>query len=168
MERKEYIPLEECKHGFGYRIHSRNLSYGVFNEKTKGFVGVREKFGCEYLFTEYHYDTGAPFGTVTPKSLDEECPIEDLSESNKELFDWMKKKDKIFSNIENFEFSLDQVFQEKAVSFSDEERALLLRLWDEARLCEKRRGLRIVKNLDNPRDVEEAPEREDYVKALSE
>ena len=27
-----------------------------------GFIGIREKFGSKYLFMEYHYETGAPFG----------------------------------------------------------------------------------------------------------
>lgn len=62
----EYIKLENCKHGYLYKINSRNLDYGVFNEKDKGFIGIREKFGQTYLFTEYHWDTGAPYGTVTP------------------------------------------------------------------------------------------------------
>jgi hypothetical protein len=78
---KKRIPLEECKHGFLYRIWSRNLAFGVFNEDTKGFVGIREKFGSEYLFEEYHYDTGPPFGTVLPKFVVEKCPHEDLRES---------------------------------------------------------------------------------------
>ena len=63
----DYIPLDDCKDRFLYQINSRNLSYGVYNEETKGFVGIRNKFGNNYLFTEYHYDTGSPFGTVFPK-----------------------------------------------------------------------------------------------------
>lgn len=72
------IPLKDCKHGFVYRIHSRNLSIGVFNLEASGFVGIREKAGREYLFTEYHRDTGAPFGTVSPEAMIEECPLKDL------------------------------------------------------------------------------------------
>jgi len=62
-----YIPLSECKNRYLYRIHSRNLSYGIYNEKTEGFIGIRNKFGDDYLFTEYHYDIGMPYGTVFPK-----------------------------------------------------------------------------------------------------
>jgi hypothetical protein len=51
-----------------YRIHSRNLSVGVYRAAVKGFIGIRVKFGSHYLFTEYHYDTGAPFGTVRPRA----------------------------------------------------------------------------------------------------
>lgn len=62
-----YIPLSDCKDRYLYLINSRNLSYGVYNDQTKGFVGIRNKFGDNYLFTEYHYDNGLPFGTVFPK-----------------------------------------------------------------------------------------------------
>lgn len=74
------IKLEDCKHGYTYRISSRNLIYGVFNKPVNGFVGIREKFTREYLFTEFHWDTGAPFGTVNPLEELEECPVRDLRE----------------------------------------------------------------------------------------
>lgn len=75
------IHLDACKHGWTYKIHSRNLIAGVFNKETNGFVGLREKFGKVFLFTEFHYDTGAPYGTVSPEKEIEECPITDLRES---------------------------------------------------------------------------------------
>jgi hypothetical protein len=74
------IPLEDCKHGYVYKIHSRNLLLGVFDSGKKGFVGIREKFGHEYLFCEYHRDTGAPYGTVSPEMEIEKCPLEDIRE----------------------------------------------------------------------------------------
>lgn len=49
--------------GHLYRIRSRNLPYGVYNGRG-GFIGIREKFDSLYLFTEYDYDRGAPYGTV--------------------------------------------------------------------------------------------------------
>ena len=49
--------------GHLYRIGSRNLPYGVYDGRG-GFIGVREKFGHLYLFTEYDWDNGPPFGTV--------------------------------------------------------------------------------------------------------
>ena len=60
------IPLDQCKEGAVYEIRSRNLVVGVFVKDRAGFIGIREKFGSRYLFMEYHYDTGAPFGTVRP------------------------------------------------------------------------------------------------------
>lgn len=86
------IKLDECKHGHGYWIDARQLCYGVFDKNSKGFIGIRTKFGNRYLFTEYHWDTGAPFGTANPKILDEKCQIENLNEDNKELFDWIQNK----------------------------------------------------------------------------
>lgn len=80
MTRPQGIPLQECRHGWTYRIHSRNLSFGVFNQETQGFVGIREKFGNRFLFTEFHWDTGEPFGTVTPLEALEACPVQDLRE----------------------------------------------------------------------------------------
>jgi hypothetical protein len=74
------IPLSECKHGFTYHIHSRNLGIGVFNQETSGFVGIRRKFDDEFLFQEFHWDIGPPFGTVYPKEEIEKCPVEDLRE----------------------------------------------------------------------------------------
>ena len=75
------IPMSECKHGWLYKIDSRNLILGVYNETQQGFVGIREKFGNEYLFTEYHWDTGAPFGTVCPQEALEQCPLSDIRET---------------------------------------------------------------------------------------
>jgi hypothetical protein len=40
------------KKGVVYEIRCRNLLYGVF-DGNRGFIGIREKFGYRYLFTEY-------------------------------------------------------------------------------------------------------------------
>lgn len=69
-----YIPLLECKPRTIYRLNSRNLSFGVFTPENNEFIGIREKFGQEYLFAENHYDTGAPYGTVKPKEVIGEVP----------------------------------------------------------------------------------------------
>jgi len=65
----DYIKIEDLVDRCIYKIFSRNLSYGVWNEKNKGFIGIREKFNSKYLFTEYHYDVGPPFGTVKPQNI---------------------------------------------------------------------------------------------------
>ena len=72
-----YISIADCKFGWVYRVRSRNLAFGVFDSSDSGFVGIREK-GRRYLFTEYHWDTGIPFGTVKPDIAVETCPIADL------------------------------------------------------------------------------------------
>lgn len=91
-----YIPLSNCVDRGLYRIDSRNLSFGVFKKENSGFIGIRLKFNFEFLFTEYHWDTGEPFGTVKPIEYIEACPIENLkeSEANKELFNWLEQKEK--------------------------------------------------------------------------
>ncbi len=102
-----YIKLPDCEHGAVYKIHSRNLSYGVFNKDANGFIGIRSKFGSRYLFTEYHWDTGEPFGTVKPISKICEAPAgiiisEDLGFdeakhqyiSNEPLFDFLESINK--------------------------------------------------------------------------
>jgi hypothetical protein len=72
----EFIPLEECVHGGVYKLYCRNLAYGIFNQKDNGFIGIRTKFGHQYLFTEYHHDTGPPYGTVKPIEFVEQSPFE--------------------------------------------------------------------------------------------
>lgn len=69
------IPLEACKHGYTYMLHSRNLILGIFNEQTKGFTGVRSKFESKYLFEEYHVQC-KEFGSAKPLVELEQCPIE--------------------------------------------------------------------------------------------
>lgn len=55
--------MDECIPRRLYKIRSRNLIMGVFDGK-EGFVGIRQKFGSKFLFTEFHWDQGPPFGTV--------------------------------------------------------------------------------------------------------
>lgn len=62
------IPIEECIERGVYRIRSRNLTIGVY-DGDGAFIGLREKFGDQYLFAEYHVDQGAPFGTVHPEEF---------------------------------------------------------------------------------------------------
>ncbi len=60
-----HIPIEDCIRGHLYHIHSRNLTLAVYDGKG-GFKGIREKWGSEYLFTEYHADQGHGCATVHP------------------------------------------------------------------------------------------------------
>lgn len=86
-----YISLEGCKDGYLYYIHSRNLSFGVFRKETQGFIGIRMKFYDRYLFEEYHWDTGSPFGTVKPKEKLGKCPLE-VNVASAELFTWLDEQ----------------------------------------------------------------------------
>jgi len=104
-----YISLKECKHGGLYKIRARNFEYGVFIEEKQGFIGIRLKFQDRFLFTEYHWDIGAPYGTVKPLEFIEMCPLDDIREGwsedriekgfkykvhieNKALFIWLEGK----------------------------------------------------------------------------
>ncbi len=82
-----WIPLAECTVSMAYRLASRNLAVGMF-DGAGGFIGIREKFGRRYLFTEYHWDTGEPFGTVRPMEALEPYSGA-LSEDDLGLFDWL-------------------------------------------------------------------------------
>lgn len=76
----EPIPMTECLDRHCYRIVSRNLVVGVYKADHQGFVGIRMKFDSEFLFTEYHHDTGPPTGTARAFVDLGLCPIEDLAE----------------------------------------------------------------------------------------
>ena len=54
----------EPVHGEIYALRSRNLSVGVYVESERGFIGVREKFGNEFLFMEYRYDDNHAHATA--------------------------------------------------------------------------------------------------------
>ena len=58
------ILLEDLKIGSVYRLDSRNLSHGVYLGGGE-FVGIRYKFGDEFLDNEIHFDACFKHGTVT-------------------------------------------------------------------------------------------------------
>jgi len=55
--------ISKCIKGRVYKLSCRNLHYGVFDGE-EGFIGIRTKWGEQFLFTEFHWDQGAPHGTV--------------------------------------------------------------------------------------------------------
>lgn len=89
-----WIPIGACREGFVYRIHSRNLKLGVFHSKG-AFLGIREKFGSRYLFDEYHWDQGPPFGTVKPLQELNRVPDEvgAIERDNEELFKYLEREE---------------------------------------------------------------------------
>lgn len=58
------IPVEQLEDRAVYIIYCRNLYVGVWDVEHCGFLGVREKFGDKYLFMEYHWEKGPPYGTA--------------------------------------------------------------------------------------------------------
>lgn len=71
-----YIKLDNLKDGYTYTIDARNASVGIYLKKNKSFLISRIKFSDNYLFEEYHWDTGEPFGTVKPIEEIEKAPFE--------------------------------------------------------------------------------------------
>lgn len=70
------IIKDECENRVLYRLNSRNLTIGVFNKLTGGFIGLRRKFSSIFAFEEYHWDNGPPYGTVKPYERLEKLPDE--------------------------------------------------------------------------------------------
>lgn len=68
----EYLEVEECEVGAIYKLHSRNLSLGVFDSKNC-FIGIRQKFDSTFLDHELHWDRG---GTAMPLEKIGEVPSE--------------------------------------------------------------------------------------------
>ena len=70
-----YLKIPELKDGYTYKINARNASFGIWRKSKNSFIISRWKFGANYIFEEYHYDTGAPFGTVNPLEEIEKSPF---------------------------------------------------------------------------------------------
>lgn len=62
------IHFENCKDGVIYSGQGRNFKIALFSTEKKGFLGIREKFGCEYVDRELHYESDDRFGTFTPET----------------------------------------------------------------------------------------------------
>lgn len=103
--KKKYLSIEQCRIGGLYLLDSRNLAIGVFRKSpeslltksgfTHDFVGIRDKFGRRYLFSEFHGDCGEPWGTAYPIRLLEDCQIKNLhEEDNNLLFEWLEYAEK--------------------------------------------------------------------------
>jgi len=71
----DYLKLDELKDGYLYRIRARNGAFGIWRAEKSGFILSRVKFDANYTFMEYHYDTGAPLGTVKPLQEIEPSPF---------------------------------------------------------------------------------------------
>ena len=59
-----FIPESDLIHRRLYRVRSRNLVIGAWDKDKRGFIGLREKFGSRYPFTEYHHDADPHVGTA--------------------------------------------------------------------------------------------------------
>jgi hypothetical protein len=59
-----FIPEADLIHRRLYRVRSRNLVIGAWDGDKRGFIGLREKFGERYPFTEFHHDADPHVGTA--------------------------------------------------------------------------------------------------------
>jgi len=88
------LPMADLEDRRIYHIQSRNLIVGVWHAENNGFIGIRRKFDREFLFEEYHWETGPPFGTAWAiEDLGVTAPAEiDLSQhpENSDLFELLK------------------------------------------------------------------------------
>ena len=69
-----YIPKDELVFGETYYCEARNFQYGMWDGEK--FVYHRTKFGSVFVDSEYHWDDGAPHGTVKPLNISEEYKCE--------------------------------------------------------------------------------------------
>lgn len=63
IKRGDIPNVEDCIKGRVYKLHCRNLKYGVWNGAS-GFIGIRTKFLSRFLATESHWDVCEHYGTV--------------------------------------------------------------------------------------------------------
>ena len=90
MKRNKNLPvISDLKSRQVYHLQSRNLILGVYDGEG-GFIGIRSKFGAEFLDIEFHWDLGE--GTV---KMVKEIPITvpcdiELSTFSTGLFDFIK------------------------------------------------------------------------------
>jgi len=63
---RPYLKVNELFTGHLYKIHSRNLQgLGVY-DGDGGFIGIRHKWGNNFLTTEIHWDVDEHHGTAKP------------------------------------------------------------------------------------------------------
>ena len=90
MGRGDYprVPMDQCIPRRLYKLRSRNLTFGVY-DGSEGFEGIRWKFTSSFLATEYHWDQGPPWGTVSGVE-DTGVDLPDhIQLGTQELYDWL-------------------------------------------------------------------------------
>lgn len=88
------IPISECKHGYLYKLNSRNLDYGIYRADTESFVGIREKFDYRFLESDGHRDLNARGCTALPTELiDVQYPLI--------AYDYKNNEQKLLEFLEN-------------------------------------------------------------------
>jgi hypothetical protein len=70
---KNWLEVDDLLHGGVYLLNARNLQLGLYDNRIKGFYGIRRIFGNKLIDIEYHWDTGKDgdphTGTAKPVKL---------------------------------------------------------------------------------------------------
>lgn len=87
---ENYLKVSELETRKVYKVYARNFEYAVW-DGIKYFIGVRNKFGSEYLSGEIHWDLDTSFGTCKPEKVFCDVPSNiEISYESKELFKFLK------------------------------------------------------------------------------
>jgi len=81
------IPKSECKDRQLYRLHARNIAFGVYRAEDGAFFGLRTKFGTTFVEPEFHWnnddDNGEYFGSAKPvEELPEVLPTDIVNDDD--------------------------------------------------------------------------------------
>jgi hypothetical protein len=96
----DYLTIDSIIPGMAYALWARNAYVGIWVSDKQGFLISRYKMRPNpFLFVEYHWDIGEPFGTAKPLRPLEKCPLPSWSdypkdEINAELCDWLDELEK--------------------------------------------------------------------------
>lgn len=72
----DYLGIEQMQAGMAYSIWARQAFTGIWLPERQGFLITRYKIHPKpYLFVEFHWDTGEPYGTAKPLRPLEICPL---------------------------------------------------------------------------------------------
>ena len=86
------ISEELLKDDWLYYIKARNSCVGIYNYDRRCFTIARTKFNHTYLFDEYDWNTGNPYGTAVPIEMIEKIPsFRNDDEKLLYLLRWRKK-----------------------------------------------------------------------------
>ena len=99
MNYNNYIPMNLCKDGYLYETDGRNLGLGIFCKKDSSFIYLRYKWGSTFIDQEYHWDTGAPYGTCKPlKELEFFESTENNTLTEDKVFKYLKNVNKKYNS----------------------------------------------------------------------
>lgn len=141
------IKEDDLKDGNVYAITARNANVGIWDVEKRGFLIPRNKFGEDYLFIEYEYDTDPTFGTAKAYFDLGEAP--DLNDKN--LLKWLIEKNVEARNM--IKAAKEEVEQQRKEEKANElgvtaEELEKQEYWDELELTRQKTIERMRENLN--------------------